>query len=157
MVKIPVSQKLEQIFQDLGVEQNIETFSERKRLQKLTYLIEVFGMDLGFRFSWYLHGPYDKSLTKVLFRDQDAMAKLVQARFQREDEKKNLLREFLGREIESSRDLELIVSLHYLLTLTRRSNNKDEVAIERLMELKPFFTREEVDYQYRRIIENIPL
>ena len=154
---IPVSQKLEQIFHDLGVEQNIDTFSERKRLQKLTYLIEVFGIDLGFKFSWYLHGPYNKNLTKVLYREQEAMDRPVQERFEREEEKINLLREFLGREIHSGRDLELIVSLHYLLTLARKGEEEDESAIERLRELKPFFSREEIDYQYRRITENIPI
>ncbi|MGQ0791479.1 MAG: hypothetical protein ACT4NJ_04545, partial [Nitrosopumilaceae archaeon] len=64
-----VREKLFQLCNKLGVEPDISTFSKRKQIQKLTYLLEVFGFDLGFKFSWYVHGPYDSRLTSVLYND----------------------------------------------------------------------------------------
>lgn len=36
-------------------------FSKRLEFQKTAYLIQEAGADLGYRFGWYLHGPYSSS------------------------------------------------------------------------------------------------
>ena len=36
-------------------------FSKRLEFQKTTYLLQEAGADLGYRFGWYLHGPYSSS------------------------------------------------------------------------------------------------
>ncbi len=48
----------------MGVSASIETVADRKRVQKAVYLAQVAGADLGYRFSWYLMGPYSRSLTE---------------------------------------------------------------------------------------------
>lgn len=47
---------------DLGVSADIETIDDRKRVQKAVYLGQAAGADLGYRFGWYLLGPYSPSL-----------------------------------------------------------------------------------------------
>jgi len=34
---------------------DMSSYEGRKRLQKLVYLAQIFGIDLGYEFSWYLH------------------------------------------------------------------------------------------------------
>ena len=51
----------------LEPEFSMNEFSSRFRLQKYVYMAEVFGVDLGYKFSWYIHGPYSPDLTRVAF------------------------------------------------------------------------------------------
>ena len=147
-----------QLFRSAGIEPSLETFDNRLQLQKLTYLLEVFGMDLGFRFNWYLHGPYNRFVTKVLFdSDKAESEREVEDVFTNEKKKLSILKEFLGSDINSSRTLELIVSLHYLLVLGKRSGVKDEQIVKQLHDLKPYFSEEEILYYCKRIRSFIPM
>lgn len=147
-----VRDKLIQLYKKLEVDTDLTYFSNRKLLQKLTYLVEVFGIDLGFRFGWYVHGPYDKNLTTVLYDDNpQASGRKVDDVFHNEDEKINRLKEFLDRDITSSRTLELIVSLHYLNHLGKKQGLSDKAIINKLIELKPRFTEDEANYYLKRI------
>ncbi|NDB33199.1 MAG: hypothetical protein EB150_08720 [Nitrososphaeria archaeon] len=147
-----VREKLIQLYSDLGVEPRLDNFASRKQLQKLTYLIEAFGIFLGFKFSWYLHGPYDRRLTAVLYDDtREESDRQVDNTFQNEGEIIKKLKEFLGRDIHSSRTLELIVSLHYLDYVGRKQNLTDDKIIEQLRSLKPQYTKEESAYYLKRI------
>jgi uncharacterized protein YwgA len=148
-----VKDKLDQLYGKLDVDPSLTTFSNRKLLQKLTYLIEVFGIDLGFRFSWYVHGPYDRNLTTVLYDDSPEASGRNIDDIPDEDKKLNSLKKFLGRDITSSRTLELIVSLHYLNHLGKKDGLTDSAIIDRLVELKPQFTKDEAKYYLKKIHE----
>ena len=58
----------------LNVPIDLATFSKRFNLQKKIYLAQIAGVDLGYRFGWYIHGPYCKSLTEDLFTLRDELA-----------------------------------------------------------------------------------
>ncbi|MGH9921784.1 MAG: hypothetical protein ACRD38_03430, partial [Nitrososphaerales archaeon] len=119
----------------MGIKPDLGTFSKRKQLQKLTYLIEAFGIDLGFRFSWYLHGPYDSRLTSVLYNDDKYESERpVADHYENEEENIIRLKEFLGSDINSSRSLELIGSILHLLVVAKRTGKKEEDAVKRLLE-----------------------
>lgn len=149
-----VREKLFQLCSDVGVKPDLTNFSGRKQLQKLTYMFEVFGLDLGFRFSWYVHGPYDRRLTSVLFNDdKDESVREVLDKFKNEDKKLRQLKKFLGRDIHSSRALELIGSLHYLLIIGQQKNIDDDTIINQLLDLKPQFSEGETRYYLKRIKE----
>jgi len=45
----------------------LETFGERMALQKTIYLCQVAGIHLGYRYNWYLRGPYSPDLTRDAF------------------------------------------------------------------------------------------
>lgn len=42
----------------------MEEFEDRLEVQKIPYLAQSFGIDLGYSFSWYLKGPYSKSVAR---------------------------------------------------------------------------------------------
>ncbi len=56
--------RLRVIFEHLKADLSVKDFHSRLSLQKTVYLIQLAGIDLGYRFSWYRHGPYSRELPK---------------------------------------------------------------------------------------------
>ncbi|MCK5225409.1 MAG: hypothetical protein KAQ89_01690 [Planctomycetes bacterium] len=48
----------------LGLKFDISCFNDRLICQKAIYLAQAVGINLGYYYHWYLHGPYCSSLTK---------------------------------------------------------------------------------------------
>src|SRR6185295_9114270 len=49
---------------ELGENAEISSVEDRLRIQKAVYLAQLGGADLGYRYSWYLKGPYSTTLTQ---------------------------------------------------------------------------------------------
>ena len=56
--------ELAAILKDVG-NFSMDDYEGRIALQRTVCILQAFGVDLGYRFGWYLHGPY----CKALFRD----------------------------------------------------------------------------------------
>lgn len=127
----------------------LQTFSERLNVQKRIYLLQILGYDLGYRFSWYLRGPYCPRLTDDAFRVSEAMSSGDRDPddFELADSAKN--------EVERAKNLwspaegcgqddwlELLASLHYLKEIAYWPANsvKDfRTVFSKLIENKPRF------------------
>jgi uncharacterized protein YwgA len=59
---------------ELGIPLDIKTFDDRKRVQKAVYLGQLSGVDLGYRFGWYIRGPYSTRLTNDYFPLAESLA-----------------------------------------------------------------------------------
>ena len=62
--------KLMACLQALGIEPKMKQFNDRKKMQKITYFLPLFGIDVGLdvnSYNWYLHGPYSPEVTHTLF------------------------------------------------------------------------------------------
>lgn len=46
---------------------SVSTFSNRLMLQKKIFLAQQLGLNFGYRYNWYLHGPYSPDLTGAAF------------------------------------------------------------------------------------------
>lgn len=105
----------------LGIPKRVETFTDRLIIQKSVYLAQEFGINLGYFYRWYLHGPYSPSLSRDAYEiidtieeikketvkyslDSISASKLKKIR----NQIKAISQENLGRE------LELLASVHYL-------------------------------------------
>ena len=53
--------ELAAILKDVG-NFSMDDFAGRLTLQKTVRILQAFGVNLGYRFTWYLHGPYCKAL-----------------------------------------------------------------------------------------------
>ncbi len=53
---------LKLVLNELHVDPDISTLDDRKRVQKAVYLGQRTGIELGYRFGWYLLGPYSSPL-----------------------------------------------------------------------------------------------
>lgn len=138
---------------------DVSSFEGRLCLQKHVYLLQLFGVDLGYRFSWYLHGSYSSSLTEVAFeveQNRDTLAERAKsAKLQPWAE--GLLQEYRDwvnsrkpGDVSSAMWLEILASLHYLRHITPRLRTSDttkEKVIQDLLFRKPALEK------YRKVIE----
>ncbi|MDQ3692301.1 MAG: hypothetical protein M3464_01560 [Chloroflexota bacterium] len=112
-------------------------------IQKAIYLAQLSGVDLGYRFGWYLKGPYSQDLTRDYFRLSEANALETsneQGANLREDVENRLLQVKpllnIPDDVALPQEdwLELVASLHYLRKVQGKS---PEVAREALEAAKP--------------------
>jgi len=101
---------------------NIDYFMDRLIMQKTVYLAQAAGVNLGYFYHWYLHGPYSSSLT----RDEYAVAMDISSGLDESEGWK--LDESSSRRLEGiksifseperdklARKLELLASVHFLI------------------------------------------
>ncbi len=147
--------KIAACLQLLGIKPTMESFSDRKRMQKITYLLPVFGIDIGLdisSYSWYLHGPYSPKLTDALFEMVENPKGIEMGELTTEEtEKVEELSKFLGKDIESVDNLELLVSLHFLVQEAKRFGLDTDVAVDFLKKKKPYFTPKEIQWALARL------
>lgn len=129
----------------------LQTFSERLNVQKKVYLVQALGYDLGYRFSWYLRGPYSRHLTEDAFalRDELAAGDNDADGFDLADSVKGIVgraKELWklpnGLNLDADRWLELLASLHYLKEVSYWPSEADrsfEPVFAKLIESKPQF------------------
>lgn len=51
---------------------DIKNFDDRKKVQKAIYLGQRLGVNLGYRYNWYLEGPYSPDLTTDYYELKEA-------------------------------------------------------------------------------------
>ncbi|AXV99837.1 hypothetical protein CJO81_03125 [Ralstonia solanacearum] len=116
---------------ELGQTAKIDTVDDRMSLQKVIYLGQIFGADLGYRYSWYVRGPYSPSLTQDYYALSGAIAagdKSYEARALNDRLRnclagaKNLLQKPPGVTLATPQWFELIASLDYLKRVSKRSD-----------------------------------
>jgi uncharacterized protein YwgA len=124
-----------------GIE--MDDFNKRLRYQKLIYLAQATGINIGYGYSWYVRGPYAPLLTRSLFNIKENPAlfdKWDTIKFKREDDvvkRLNQLKSVLGTNFDDPKYLEVLASLHYLhKTLPPRENSCSQLKT-RLLDIKP--------------------
>ncbi|MEK6797765.1 MAG: hypothetical protein AABZ12_02235 [Planctomycetota bacterium] len=136
----------------------LDSFERRLMIQKKVYLTQLTGLDLAYRFGWYLHGPYCRELTNDAFRAKE------QIDGGEDDYKRETLapfaRKLTGKAetiwanrpdgIDEDDWLELLASLHYLKHIAYMGRNArrdfDEIW-QALIDSKPRFKGRKHDAQ----------
>ena len=89
-----------------------------------------------------------------MYNDNEETSKrIVPDTFKNEKKQLKELKIFLGRDIQSSRALELIGSLHYIVSHAKNKVQPDQEIIDRLLELKPKFSEGETRFYLKKIRE----
>ena len=120
----------------LGLDFKIESFQDRLILQKAIYLVQAARVHLGYHYQWYLHGPYSPSLT----RDEYAVAAdcargLDDSKGWNLDKQSRKRLEGLRTLVKSrrrahlARELELLASVHFLITRQQVAEPGDDQQI----------------------------
>ncbi len=129
---------LKRTLEAAGESLEVDTLDDRLRLQKAIYLIQAAGADLGYRYSWYIRGPYSTSLTQDYF----AVAEL--AKNSQDDDQRLLKPEFVAKVKAATKALakpvqvrlslaqwyELLASLHYLAKYEKLPQGKLESTLK---------------------------
>jgi len=134
---------LKAVLDVFGVPAEIGTLSDRKRVQKAIYLAQRTGVDLGYRFGWYLMGTYSPPLTRDYFALDEAIGSATEGEAttatlpQAVMEKLQAIRPLFdvpgGVNLRQPDWLEIVASVHYLRRVRELSEEK---ALEILSEEK---------------------
>lgn len=131
---------LSALLRGMGISDRIATLEDRKRVQKAIYLGQRAGVDLGYRFGWYLLGPYSPALAKDYFALQEARAlgEVVPETVQlpeRLAEHLTPLRPLMQADPQNVLDqaswLELLASVHYLCAYLRKDPRDARAYLDR--------------------------
>lgn len=156
----PARVGLKLILEHAGISEiKLERFSERFNIQKRIFLIQVMGCDLGYRYGWYIRGPYCRELTADAFALKDELNAgdreyegfgLSQATRERIENAKRLWSGPTGLAVSQDDWLELLASVHYLrhIVYWPKGDPRDFKAVfKALIEAKPRFTGDKVAAQ----------
>ena len=126
----------------------LDTFPKRLNLQKRIYLLQLTGIDLGYRYNWYLRGPYCPSLTQDTFLLKEEIGA------NEKDHEEYKLNSMTNKKIGKAKEIweapnapsikagswvELLASLHYLKHIAwPRSVSKEDI-FKKLIKAKPRF------------------
>lgn len=142
---------LKLVLDEIGLgDLEIGQFNERKILQKKIYLLQLTGIDLRYRYNWYLYGPYSPALANDTFALRDEIK--YDDEFNsyelnsKTKSKFDTLNEIVSRphtpETSEPEWLELLASLHYLKHIAYwpgKDNPHFEEVFDKLSESKPHF------------------
>jgi uncharacterized protein YwgA len=127
----------------LDVSPEFTSVDDRKRLQKAVYLGQLSGVDLGYRFGWYIMGPYSPPLARDYYQLAEELV-TSQADVSAKQLRPNvaallarvapLLKPPENVNLPDSDWLELLASYHYLRVVSRNSKTD---AVKRLETQKP--------------------
>ena len=125
---------------------SMDTFDERLKLQKTIYLLQAFGVYLGYDFGWYLRGPYCSILCTNGFTIEELYPKIPDEKFPfKDDDNEKKFKEFLEfikeKDID---DLEIAASLHYL-KVRHKNMNEDDIKKQVVEKRIPYFDKKRVD------------
>jgi uncharacterized protein YwgA len=135
---------LSRILKLLGIDGvNMDDFNNRLKYQKLIYLAQNMGVNLGYGYSWYVRGPYAPPLTRALFNlkeKPEIFEKWDTIKFKQEDEvvkRLGSLKNVLGTNFDNPNYLEVLASLHYLRKTLPPEESACPQIEKRLLNIKP--------------------
>jgi len=124
---------------ELGVSDSINEIDDRKSIQKAVYLGQrLAGVDLGYRFGWYLRGPYSPSLTQDYYALADSLS-ADDKEWERKSLKPEIARKLRKNarvlekpkkvELSDADWLELVASVDFLRNVRKR----DDEEVQRIL------------------------
>lgn len=127
---------------------SMDKFENRLILQKTIYLLQSFGVDLGYPFQWYLHGMYCSDLTKQGFELEGVMGDIppIEVKFQDDatQSRYNVFLEFMKDKKNNSDMLEIASSISYFY---KRRFNKKKI-LQLVENKKARFTAKDCKYAW---------
>jgi len=133
---------------------DMSTFNGRLVLQKTVYLFQLFGLYLGYKFSWYIHGPYSPDLTRDAFRLQLIYRDIPRMAFSDERIERGVgnFLVFLGGRKSDANWLEQLACTHFLKALDPKADR--ETIIEKVTEHEYHFSKEQCRKAWDYLVEN---
>ena len=112
---------------------------DRLKLQKMVYLLQAFGVYLGYDFSWYMRGPYCMVLASNIIRLQYIHASMPKIESKFNDKKsQKLFKKFLKFvKGKSASELEMAASLHCLSQACGMSDSEAKSRVENIQGFSP--------------------
>lgn len=142
----------------LGIPVRLDSFADRLTVQKSVYLAQAAGIQLGYRFHWYLRGPYSSTLTRDAFgvvaelgagTDESEGWNLDPASLERAKALLALIQ--TPSDGDRAQELELLASVHFLMYTSAEREHDAAKLSATLQRYGKNFSEEDV----RRAIEEL--
>jgi uncharacterized protein YwgA len=133
---------------------DLSTFEGRLVLQKTVYLLQCFGLYFGYKFSWYVHGPYSPDLTRDAFKIQPIYRKIPRAKFAKartEERFRDFLR-FIGDKKNDADWLEQLACTHFLRVLNPTASRRQIIRV--VLNHEPHFTKMQCQRAWDYLVKN---
>ena len=139
---------------------SLNTLSDRLLVQKKIYLSQALGVDFGYRYNWYLRGPYSPELASAAFDvipygvdyiKEYEFGSEVRSVFN----KVNKMSDSEGRKNSNMAIAdwyELLASIHYLLNNITGQSKVD--VCNKLITEKPKYTKEDFNAAWEELKQN---
>jgi uncharacterized protein YwgA len=112
------------------------SFSNRLKLQKIIYILQAHGINLGYCFNFYLHGPYSTDLARNGFQIKNYQ-EMKEARFE-EDVDEERFKGFLEKIKSKKSDIGWLECASSIIFLKKYSEKKADVFKGMKIRNKPF-------------------
>lgn len=127
-------------------ELNVENLEQRVVLQKTVFLLQAYGINLGYRFNWYLRGPYSPLLASNAYaaveNETVFEAEIGSVKFKPSVLGKiEKFRIGMGDRLNDAEKMELAASLQFLKNIYPSLSNLEIVA--KLVDEKPKYKGKE--------------
>lgn len=142
------------VFKELEISK--DNFDERLIAQKKIYLLQELGTDLGYKYNWYVRGPYSPTLTTYIYTNLDVLSSTDFTQYSLADEAEkninmvNVLINEKNNEFDTVSWYELLASLLYIYK-NRESwgiqKNEEEI-FSRLISYKPQYNNGQCEYAW---------
>lgn len=131
----------------------VAEFEGRLKLQKTIYLLQAFGIYLGYNFNWYIYGPYSPALTRDAFEVLPQIGRYAPMKLgdAEAEERFKVFMDFLGDKKNDAQWLELVGSLHMLRFMYGEKNK--EAIFERMRKKQPYLSEDKRIAGWRRLEE----
>jgi len=132
---------------------NIDTFDGRLILQKTIYLMQSFDLPLGYRFSWYIYGPYSPDLTEDGYQLKDIFKEVPSMKFVKEEREKQFKKfiKFLGEKKNDPKWLEILASIHFIYKLNRQMSKNDILKL--IINKQPYILKKDCEEAWNYLEE----
>lgn len=116
---------------------DMNDFNDRLKLQKFIYLIQECGLNLGYDFKLYLHGPYCTLLTRDGF-EMPEVSRCKKVSFGNPDKEKIFLEllNFINNHKDNPEEMEILASLILFHRLNNKAEDKELIELVRTKDIK---------------------
>lgn len=135
------------VLNELGIKPLMTSFSTRLRVQKILYLLQELGLQTGWKFSWYIRGPYSPDLAHELFEHREKPTKELKVE---EDEKKSI-RQFRDKFGESPLNAQQLEAAAAVIYVAKSTGLRSTALAVRVSKEKPYLPKQLVEDYVKRI------
>ena len=136
---------------------DINTFEGRLVLQKTVYLLQSLGLYFGYKFSWYVHGPYSPELTREAFKIYPFFNEIPRAKFAKPQTEKRFqdYLHFIGEKRNDADWLEQLACIHFLSSLNP-SAGRDDI-INAVLNHEHHFSKKQCEEAWAHLLKHNPV
>ena len=125
---------------------SMDQFDDKLEVQKITYLAQESGIDLGYEFEWYIRGPYCKQVSEDAHKAIDSNLTELPNNVGLNQEQVNEFGEMLRPHLNNTDWLEIAASILYLKNENYRDEELDNII---------GYLLEDLNYGYKNFEETL--